>query len=118
MARICPEKGLHLLVEAFRELVRRCGPRAVHLEVAGYLGPRDAEYFEEPMQLFTAAPKSFAEGEYLPFKLTTSPPPAVHVSAGAPTRIHLETPQAGAGVSLPLVGGADDSPGDSEGGED
>ena len=46
MARICPEKGLHVLIEAFRDLVRRCGAGAVRLEVAGYLGPRNAAYLE------------------------------------------------------------------------
>ncbi|MCA9094975.1 MAG: glycosyltransferase family 4 protein [Planctomycetaceae bacterium] len=42
-ARICPEKGLHLLVEAFEE-VRRRHPRA-KLKVGGYLGKRDEAYF-------------------------------------------------------------------------
>lgn len=42
LARICPEKGLHVLVEAFRLLAGK-----VKLRVAGYLGERDRPYLEE-----------------------------------------------------------------------
>jgi glycosyltransferase involved in cell wall biosynthesis len=42
-ARICPEKGLHLLVDAMK-IVRRTRPD-VRLAAGGYLGPRDADYF-------------------------------------------------------------------------
>lgn len=42
LARICPEKGLHVLVEAFRLLAGR-----VRLRVAGYLGERDRPYLED-----------------------------------------------------------------------
>jgi len=45
LARICPEKGLHELVEAFALLADRHGKEAVRLHVAGYLGKRDEEYF-------------------------------------------------------------------------
>lgn len=45
LARICPEKGLHLLVEAFEQLVKRFGKTRLRLRVAGYLGKRDHEYF-------------------------------------------------------------------------
>ncbi len=44
-ARICPEKGLHQLVEAFRLLHKR-HPNT-RLRAAGYLGTRDREYFEK-----------------------------------------------------------------------
>lgn len=44
-ARICPEKGLHQLVEAFRLLHRR-HPTA-RLRAGGYLGHRDRRYFKE-----------------------------------------------------------------------
>ena len=44
LARICPEKGLHVLVEAVANLVSRGLP--VRLEVAGYLGAQDRRYFE------------------------------------------------------------------------
>lgn len=44
LARICPQKGLHVLVEAFLQL-RRAG-RNCRLRIAGYLGPSDREYFE------------------------------------------------------------------------
>ena len=46
LARICPEKGLHLLVEAFHRLSRRLGPGSIKLKIAGYLGERDRPYFE------------------------------------------------------------------------
>jgi glycosyltransferase involved in cell wall biosynthesis len=45
LARICPEKGLHELVEAFALLVDRHGKEVLRLRVAGYLGKRDEEYF-------------------------------------------------------------------------
>jgi len=48
LARICPEKGLHVLVEAVEELIRR--GRSVVLEVAGYLGSADRHYFEQQRQ--------------------------------------------------------------------
>ncbi|MFQ5670266.1 MAG: glycosyltransferase family 4 protein [Acidobacteriota bacterium] len=50
MARICPDKGLHLLVEAFRGLAVECGRDAVRLRVAGYLGARDRAYFHRLVQ--------------------------------------------------------------------
>lgn len=46
LARICPEKGLHVLVEAFRLLAER-NPGKVRLRVAGYLGARDRRYLED-----------------------------------------------------------------------
>ena len=42
-ARICPEKGLHQLVEGFRLLHKR-HPQT-RLRAAGYLGTRDRDYF-------------------------------------------------------------------------
>jgi glycosyltransferase involved in cell wall biosynthesis len=47
-ARICPEKGLHLLVEAFRVVHRR--HQQTRLVAAGYLGTRDKRYFEDVMR--------------------------------------------------------------------
>ncbi|MFQ5928172.1 MAG: glycosyltransferase family 4 protein [Acidobacteriota bacterium] len=45
LARICPEKGLHLLVEAFHRLSERPNPDQLQLKVAGYLSKRDRPYF-------------------------------------------------------------------------
>ncbi|MFO0964555.1 MAG: glycosyltransferase family 4 protein [Gemmataceae bacterium] len=45
-ARICPEKGLHQLVDAFIEL-KRLGPLPCRLRVAGWLGENNKDYFEE-----------------------------------------------------------------------
>ena len=47
LARICPEKGLHLLVSAFYTLTQELGADNVELHVAGYLGKKDEPYFEE-----------------------------------------------------------------------
>lgn len=47
LARICPEKGLHLLVSAFYTLTKELGTDNVELHVAGYLGKKDEPYFEE-----------------------------------------------------------------------
>lgn len=47
-ARICPEKGLHFLVDAFRLLA--ADPRfagRIRLKVAGYLGERDKKYLSD-----------------------------------------------------------------------
>ncbi len=46
LARICPEKGLHLLVEAFRRIVEQAPGQAWRLRFAGYLGQRDQAYFD------------------------------------------------------------------------
>jgi glycosyltransferase involved in cell wall biosynthesis len=46
LARVCPEKGLHDLVEAFHLLAGRVGTEQVRLRVAGYLGERDRDYYE------------------------------------------------------------------------
>lgn len=46
LARVCPEKGLHVLVDAFRLLAAE-RPGKVRLRVAGYLGERDRKFLEE-----------------------------------------------------------------------
>ena len=46
LARICPEKGLHLLVDAFLKLVEDLGTDKVRLRIAGYLSQRDHDYYE------------------------------------------------------------------------
>ena len=47
LARICPEKGLHILVNAFRLVAEVLGTDNVQLHVAGYLGKKDEPYLEE-----------------------------------------------------------------------
>lgn len=49
LARICPEKGLHLLLQAFRDL-HAAAPGEVRLRVAGYVGPRDRAYWQEQQE--------------------------------------------------------------------
>ena len=47
LARICPEKGLHILVDAFHQVANALGAANVQLHVAGYLGKKDESYLEE-----------------------------------------------------------------------
>ena len=54
LARICPEKGLHLLVDAFHQLKQRVGGNQIQLKVAGYLSKRDRNYFEEMVKQIEA----------------------------------------------------------------
>jgi glycosyltransferase involved in cell wall biosynthesis len=55
LARICPEKGLHLLIEAFRGLAADPALRGrLRLRVAGWLGERDRPYFEEQVEKLQA----------------------------------------------------------------
>lgn len=46
LARICADKGLHLLVEACEELARRSDVPAFELHAAGYLGKGDKAYLD------------------------------------------------------------------------
>jgi glycosyltransferase involved in cell wall biosynthesis len=46
LARLFPEKGLHLLVDAFAQLAVEAGRESLRLRVAGYLGPKDRAYFD------------------------------------------------------------------------
>jgi glycosyltransferase involved in cell wall biosynthesis len=46
-ARIAPEKGLHVLIEAYKKLRERKGAPKMRLEVAGYLGPEHKDYFNK-----------------------------------------------------------------------
>jgi len=46
LARICPAKGPHNLIDAFRTIATEAGRNSVRLRVAGYLGAGDQEYFE------------------------------------------------------------------------
>ena len=47
LARVCPEKGFHLLADAFIALSEQLGNDQIRLRAAGYLGQRDADYFQE-----------------------------------------------------------------------
>ncbi|MBX3424538.1 MAG: glycosyltransferase family 4 protein [Pirellulales bacterium] len=56
LARICADKGLHVLVEACELLADRRPSRAFELHVAGYLGAGDRKYFAELKRRITAGP--------------------------------------------------------------
>ena len=47
LARICPEKGLHLLVDAFHQLTQQVDGNQIRFKAAGYLNKRDEPYFDE-----------------------------------------------------------------------
>ena len=47
LARICPAKGLHVLVDAFLRLRRMPGSENVRLRVAGWLGVDDRRFFRQ-----------------------------------------------------------------------
>lgn len=47
LARVCRQKGLHVLADAFVELRRREGAAACRLRVAGYVSRRDRAYLAE-----------------------------------------------------------------------
>ncbi len=50
LARICPEKGFHLLVEAFQQLKEQPEFASLRLEAAGYLSTYDKPYLAEQVQ--------------------------------------------------------------------
>mgnify|MGYP000865810483 CR=1 FL=1 len=50
LARICPEKGLHLLVQAFQRLSRLPAMARLRLRVAGHVGPQDRAYLAKIRQ--------------------------------------------------------------------
>lgn len=49
-ARISPEKGLHVLVDAFLLLRKMKGTGDVQLRVAGWLGQRDGPFFQKQLR--------------------------------------------------------------------
>jgi glycosyltransferase involved in cell wall biosynthesis len=58
LARICPEKGLHLLVAAWQLLAADPSAPPVRLRVAGYLGAGDREYFEAILNQVASGPRA------------------------------------------------------------
>jgi glycosyltransferase involved in cell wall biosynthesis len=46
LGRIAPEKGLHLLAEAFHRMVQNGAPTGARLELAGYLAPEHKAYLD------------------------------------------------------------------------
>jgi len=55
-ARICPDKGLHLLVEAAELLSRRSGVPPFEVHAAGYLGAADRPYLQRIQRQAEAGP--------------------------------------------------------------
>lgn len=47
LARVAPEKGLHVLCDAYRLLRQRTPERRIRLEAAGYLAPEHREYMSD-----------------------------------------------------------------------
>jgi glycosyltransferase involved in cell wall biosynthesis len=48
-ARICPEKGLHVLVDAYRILRKRQSAGGYKLKISGYLGENQRRYLKQEM---------------------------------------------------------------------
>ncbi len=55
LSRICPDKGLHLLVEAWRLLAVDAELPAVRLRAAGYLDPADRPYLDDLLRQAASA---------------------------------------------------------------
>ncbi len=55
LARLAPEKGLHVLVDAFLDLRARPGTEHVQLRVAGWLGQKNRPYADEQFAKLKAA---------------------------------------------------------------
>lgn len=55
LARLAPEKGLHVLVDAFIELAQRDGDQALRLDIAGWLGPQHQAYWQEQQNKIASA---------------------------------------------------------------
>ena len=55
LARIAPEKGLHVLVDAYVRLRKRAGVAGMRLVAAGYLAPEHQEYLDAARQTLRAA---------------------------------------------------------------
>jgi glycosyltransferase involved in cell wall biosynthesis len=55
LGRIAPEKGLHLLADAFIRLRRTTGRRPIRLEAAGYLAPTHEPYLSDVQRMLERA---------------------------------------------------------------
>lgn len=55
LARMAPEKGLHLLVDAFLHLRGIPGMESAQLKIAGWAGPQQQEYVDEQLEKLRAA---------------------------------------------------------------
>jgi glycosyltransferase involved in cell wall biosynthesis len=55
LARVAPEKGLHMLCEAYRILRKDPSLPALRLEAAGYLAPEHQHYFEKLQRLMQSS---------------------------------------------------------------
>ncbi len=58
LARVCPDKGLHLLVEACEQLTDQPGCPPFELHAAGYLGRSDRKYLKDIQQKSAIGPMS------------------------------------------------------------
>lgn len=54
-ARIAPEKGFHVLIEAFLDLARRPGMHALRLRAAGWLSAKDEAFYKEQLRRLESA---------------------------------------------------------------
>lgn len=50
LARVCPHKGLHYLMDAFLRVVKRPGLERCPFKIAGWLGKADRAYLDQQME--------------------------------------------------------------------
>ena len=62
-ARICPDKGLHVLVDAAKQLAAQPSPPVFRIRAAGYVGQLDRPYLDQLIR--TAAEPPAVDFEYL-----------------------------------------------------
>lgn len=63
LARICPEKGFHVAVDAFLRLRERPGMSRARLRAAGWLGAGDVPFYERQLARLAAAGARFERVE-------------------------------------------------------
>ena len=63
-SRVCPEKGLHLLADAFEQVVRRRPDCRLRLDAAGYLAAEDRPYLKQ-IERRLSAPELAGRFRYL-----------------------------------------------------
>jgi glycosyltransferase involved in cell wall biosynthesis len=56
LARVCPDKGLHLLVDAAKELAKNRDAATFRIRAAGYLGQLNRPYLDEIVRRATTEP--------------------------------------------------------------
>ena len=117
LARICEDKGLHLLIEACEQLRQQEGIPPFELHVAGYLGAGDREYFKRCQSAGRWAYHGELDREgkidFLKSLAVFSTPTVYHESKGLPS---LEAMASGVPIVVPDHGSFSELIEDTRGG--